>query len=851
MSGSKHFVFFPLVFSIVINWVCFTNLIAGSVEVKNNQLYVDGVAQPQLYGAELQYFRLRGGTGRNLPRDQVIAFWNQALDRMVEAKMNAISFYIPWDFHEYAPGKFDFTGTVDEDGDGKPDYPSRDLVTFFRLIKEHGIEHIMVRPGPYINAEWGFLGFGAVPKWFHDEFPQSHMQNAAGQKTKLYDYTNPEFRFYAKRWLQELYKRVLVHYIGPGQPIDFIQLDNETNYQWQSLYNLDYSKRALGLYRNFLRQHYGTLSQLNKAHHKSWKHWDDIKAPVTSGINGAEDQDWYRFHDVTIHDYLHFVRQVWEDLGVKEPSVLFTLAESYNANKDGLLPHYIYRNDPGVTGLMTVNLYPKTWESEAHPLLNQPFKADHDVKATHAANALYWGFKQDWALGPEIQGGWWRGIPVSQEARQQTYLSTIGHGLKALFIYYFNEGDNFGYQWATDKIKPLFDRLKQQAPYADIPDEQLPQEFWNKLQAQSDAQILVGFDVKAAILGDLELASTLYFDAPLDAKARPKISYDLVKHIGETLIHDHGDFLGRAIEMTDPVCLVKDSNQHVPSRILDVDSLLLNADWAGGLLGLVMQSGINPKIIHWGISSRAEMSSCRVLITQDNGLLSHKMADYFKTLMNHGATVLNVLGDQLAEDMGYSVAKLDVQGMQKAYLSSNAMKNQFTLSKRPFAVYDLNSSSQARPFLQDANGQAIGYSVKQGKGQFIQLAALFYDGFNSDSYGELTDVVLRREVMDAVLDSAGVKPRLSIVEGGDRIVAFGRQAPEGNDFLITVKSANHHQPVDFHVALKDVDPKATYRVTRILEGSTVTMKGDELMHSGFLVCLPANGSAVYRIREAI
>ena len=88
---------------------------AGTVAIHDNQLFIDNVAQPQLFGAELQYFRLRGEYGRNVPREKVIALWAAALDKMVEAHMNVISFYIPWDFHEYAEGKFDFTGTVDED----------------------------------------------------------------------------------------------------------------------------------------------------------------------------------------------------------------------------------------------------------------------------------------------------------------------------------------------------------------------------------------------------------------------------------------------------------------------------------------------------------------------------------------------------------------------------------------------------------------------------------------------------------------------------------------------------------------------------------------------------------------
>ena len=99
------------------------NLFAAprTVSILDHQLVVDGIKQPMLFGAELQYFRLRGGYGPNIPREKVLDHWGKALDRMVEAKMNAISFYIPWDFHEYAEGKFDFNGTVDQDNDGNAD----------------------------------------------------------------------------------------------------------------------------------------------------------------------------------------------------------------------------------------------------------------------------------------------------------------------------------------------------------------------------------------------------------------------------------------------------------------------------------------------------------------------------------------------------------------------------------------------------------------------------------------------------------------------------------------------------------------------------------------------------------
>src|SRR5690606_30516615 len=127
---------------------------------KSHQLHINQRPLPLIYGAELQYFRLRGAYGKNVDRSVVIETWRRAINHMKSVGMNAVSFYIPWDFHEVSEGVFDFNGELDLDGDGKADYPSRDLHTFIKMIIDAGFRSIMVRPGPYINAEWGFLGFG-------------------------------------------------------------------------------------------------------------------------------------------------------------------------------------------------------------------------------------------------------------------------------------------------------------------------------------------------------------------------------------------------------------------------------------------------------------------------------------------------------------------------------------------------------------------------------------------------------------------------------------------------------------------------------------------------------------------
>jgi hypothetical protein len=817
----------------------FTNACSAVVEFRDNQFFIDNIAQPQLFGAELQYFRLRGGYGKNIPREKVLEIWNRALDRMVEAKMNTISFYIPWDFHEYADGKYDFTGTVDEDGDGLADYPSRDIVTFFKLIEAHGIKKIMVRPGPYINAEWGFLGFGAIPEWFHHKFPDSHMRNVNGLKTKLYDYHNPDFLKYSERWIGVVYNKVLKEYIGPDKPIAFVQLDNETNFQWQSLYNHDFGRPTILRYQKYLQNKFKTIDALNRAHSRSWRNWNQVEAPKSAGINKEEDQDWYSFQDLSIHDYLVEVRRMWERLGVKEPNVLFTLAESYNATRDGLLPSYEYRNDPGQTGMMTVNLYPKTYELDFHPLMNLPFKADQDVKSADSANDLYLGDKVEWVFGPEIQAGWWKGIDVTPESRRQTYLTTIGHGLKGLMVYYFNEGDNWQVEWAKENIKPFYDSLRNSSQYRGVNERELPSSFWDTLQSTVDRELLVGFDVRFIWSRNLEEEEKLYFDSPLNGLAKPSKHFEGLKEVGEKLVAPYGKFLGRARAMTDDVCLVRDGAQHMPTKVKHMDSVVMNSDWMGGLVGYLLQTGINPRIHHWGLNPESDLDDCKILIHQDNGIFSKGLSEKLSALLNEGHTVINFFDNQLSQKMGLNINQRNAEN--RGEWVSFVYENTHSLfSANPMFYYDLGNNSNCKNIIFH-NQESVAYQCQSGKGTFVQVGAHFYGIFNSDVYAQQSDVAKKRTFIEYFLKQNNIQPKIQIKEGGDRLAIFGRT--DGTTKMITLKSGQL-KTVANHLIVRGLDPKKSYQVKDIFGDKSQLMTGQELSNNGFLTELKANGSTV-------
>ena len=75
-------------------------------------------------------------------------YWEQRIKMCKAVGMNTICLYIFWNYHEPEEGKFDFSG-------------QKDIAAFCRLAQENGM-YIIVRPGPYVCAEWEM---GGLPWW--------------------------------------------------------------------------------------------------------------------------------------------------------------------------------------------------------------------------------------------------------------------------------------------------------------------------------------------------------------------------------------------------------------------------------------------------------------------------------------------------------------------------------------------------------------------------------------------------------------------------------------------------------------------------------------------------------------
>ncbi|WP_338483133.1 beta-galactosidase family protein [Streptomyces sp. SCSIO 75703] len=146
---------------------------------------LDGRPLRILSGA-LHYFRV-------LP-----AQWPQRLRMLRAMGLNTVETYVPWNFHEPRPGEYDFTGPAD-------------VGAFLRAAADAGL-HALVRPSPYICAEWEN---GGLPWWLLTD-----------RKLAL-RCADPRYLAHVDRWYDELIPRLARHQVTRGGNVLMMQVENE------------------------------------------------------------------------------------------------------------------------------------------------------------------------------------------------------------------------------------------------------------------------------------------------------------------------------------------------------------------------------------------------------------------------------------------------------------------------------------------------------------------------------------------------------------------------------------------------------------------------------------------------
>ena len=153
--------------------------------VSGRQFLMDGKPY-QIISGEMHYTRV--------PRE----YWRDRLRKAKAMGLNTITTYAFWNVHEPRPGVFDFVG-------------QNDLAEYIREAQQEGL-HVLLRPGPYVCAEWELGGY---PSWLLKD------------KGLVLRSDDPKYTAAVKTWFARLGQEIRPLLLANGGPIIAIQVENE------------------------------------------------------------------------------------------------------------------------------------------------------------------------------------------------------------------------------------------------------------------------------------------------------------------------------------------------------------------------------------------------------------------------------------------------------------------------------------------------------------------------------------------------------------------------------------------------------------------------------------------------
>ena len=227
---------------------------AKTFEVGQKTFLLDG--QPFVVkAAEMHYPRI--------PRP----YWEHRIRMCKALGMNTICIYVFWNIHEQREGEFNFTD-------------NNDVAAFCRLAQKNGM-YVIVRPGPYVCAEWEM---GGLPWWLLKK-----------KDIRLRE-QDPYFMERVKLFEQKVGEQLAPLTIQNGGPIIMVQVENEYGSYGEN-------KPYVSEIRDCLRGIYGselTLFQCDWSSNFEKNGLDDLVWTMNFGTGANIDQQFRRLGELRL-----------------------------------------------------------------------------------------------------------------------------------------------------------------------------------------------------------------------------------------------------------------------------------------------------------------------------------------------------------------------------------------------------------------------------------------------------------------------------------------------------------------------------------------------------------------------
>jgi len=278
--------------------------------------------------------------------------WRQRMKMAKAMGLNTVGTYVFWNLHEPQKNKFDFTG-------------NNDIAAFVKIAKEEGL-WVVLRPSPYVCAEWEFGGY---PYWLQNEKGLTVRSKEAGY---LAEY---------KKYINELGKQLAPLQINHGGNILMVQVENEYGSYGSDKEYLDINRKM------FIEAGFdGLLYTCDPVHDVKAGHLDGL----LPAVNGTDKPDEIKKLVQANHDgkgpyYVAEWYPAWFDWwGTKHHTVP---AEKYTPGLDAVLAAGISINMYMFHGGTTRGYMNGANYNDRNPYEPQISSYDYDAPLDEAGNA--------------------------------------------------------------------------------------------------------------------------------------------------------------------------------------------------------------------------------------------------------------------------------------------------------------------------------------------------------------------------------------------------------------------------------------------------------------------------------
>jgi len=125
-------------------------------------------------------------------------YWHDRMKKMRALGLDTLTTYVFWNLHEPRPGVWDFKDDLD-------------LGAYLKAAQEEGL-FVLLRPGPYVCAEWDL---GGLPAWL---LADGQMKIRSG---------DPKFLAAAERYIRKIGEIAAPLQVAKGGPVLMVQVENE------------------------------------------------------------------------------------------------------------------------------------------------------------------------------------------------------------------------------------------------------------------------------------------------------------------------------------------------------------------------------------------------------------------------------------------------------------------------------------------------------------------------------------------------------------------------------------------------------------------------------------------------